>query len=91
MIDWGEIYVNLMTAFGWTWEYIDDNMTLPRYYEISRQWEKWPPMHLAVLAYMGYTEKPSEDSVSKKDGNEISVGDLQQIFGGVSGNLKVNR
>lgn len=76
-----------MSAFGWTWEYIDDNMTLPRFYEISEQWEKWPPVHLAVLAYMGYGQE-SEENKKKKDANETSFADLQQMFGGVAGQVK---
>ena len=77
-----------MSAFGWTWEYIDDHMTLPRYYEISEQWAAWPPLHLAVLAYMGYEGKASEENKKKKDSNETSFADLQQMFGGVAGQVK---
>lgn len=77
-----------MTAFGWSWEYIDDNMTLPRYYEISEQWKKWPPLHLAILAYIGYTEKNgSKENAEKKEANEVSIGDLRQLFGDISGNF----
>lgn len=79
-----------MAAFGWTWEYVDDNMTLPRYYEISKQWEKWPPMHLAVLSYMGYADKDASTSSEEskhRGNNEASIADLQQLFGDVQCNV----
>lgn len=40
-------------AFGWTWEYIDQNMTLPRLQSMNRYWKKFPPMHVLVAGYLG--------------------------------------
>ncbi len=31
---------------GWTWEYIDEFMTLPRLHDISDYWQHSPPTHL---------------------------------------------
>lgn len=52
-----------MTFTGWTWEYIDENMTLPRLYAIYRHWERRPPTHWMIAAYFGLdkeTPKPKD-------------------------------
>ena len=43
-----------MTFPGWTWEYIDQNMTLPRLEDLNRYWAQYPPMHRLVAAYLGF-------------------------------------
>jgi hypothetical protein len=43
-----------MTCFGWSWEYIDEQMTLPRLRAIWKQWNRFPPLHMMVGAYFGY-------------------------------------
>jgi hypothetical protein len=71
--------VNLMAAFGWTWEYVE-MFDLPRYYEISSYWEKHPPLHLLVAGYFGY----NGESNRKADdaGNDQSLNDLVAALGG---------
>lgn len=52
-----------MASFpGWSWEYIDEQMTIPRLDAINAYHRKHPPLHLAVAAYLGVGEKarPSE-------------------------------
>lgn len=46
-----------MTAFGWTWEYVDEQMTLPRVKAIWMQWKRFPPLHIMVGTYLGYGKK----------------------------------
>ncbi|HLQ13101.1 MAG TPA: hypothetical protein VK130_07630 [Steroidobacteraceae bacterium] len=49
-----------MTSFqGWTWEYIDEHMTIQRLLAINAYQEKSPPMHLMVAAYLGIKQKGS--------------------------------
>jgi hypothetical protein len=38
------IYGRLATAFGWTWEYIDECVTLPMLLEITEYWAVVPPI-----------------------------------------------
>lgn len=45
---------------GWTWEYIDDHMTVPRLSTFTEYWKSHPPMHLLVAAYLG-VESPKEN------------------------------
>ena len=42
-----------MTFPGWTWEYIDQNMTLPRLTALNKYWQKYPPVHCLIAAYLG--------------------------------------
>lgn len=47
---------------GWTWEYIDEHMTLPRLAEMSAYWKNNPPLHSMIAAYFGIgTPKKQSD------------------------------
>lgn len=50
---------------GWTWDYIDDNMTIPRYLALAKYWKEWPPIHKLVAAYLGYKGKKEEASLDE--------------------------
>jgi hypothetical protein len=39
-----------VTATGWSWEYIDDYMTMPRFQQLTRYWLKFPPQHLSLAS-----------------------------------------
>jgi hypothetical protein len=40
-------------TFGWTFEHIDEFVTLPQLKEMSRFWKKNPPIHQMIAAYLG--------------------------------------
>lgn len=63
----------MITATGWTWEYIDEFMTLPRYEEMREYWDDNPPVHIMVAAYLGHGEKQGQ-----QDGGSIE--ELMQAF-----------
>jgi hypothetical protein len=44
----------LIACTGWTWEYIDNHMTIPRLSTMTRYWSQNPPVHVLVAEYMGY-------------------------------------
>jgi hypothetical protein len=48
----------LITVTGWTWEYINEYMTLPRLYAMDSYWESRPPTHMMVAAYLGIKKQP---------------------------------
>ncbi|TAN71620.1 MAG: hypothetical protein EPN17_01020 [Methylobacter sp.] len=52
--DWGGIYAYLSAYFGWTYDYIDNYMTLSRLNEYQGYLKKHPPTHELVAAYLGY-------------------------------------
>jgi len=60
LTDWGELYSHIIACTGWTWEYIAENIDLPRLESMNRYWRKSPPLHLMVQAYLGIT--PTEDT-----------------------------
>lgn len=69
------MYGLIVTTTGWTWEYVDEFMTLPRLNELRQYWEKEPPVHVSVAAYfLGKTE----DSASPQDPGNLN--DLMQMI-----------
>ncbi len=50
-------------VFGYSFEYIDQFMTLPRVMEIQNYWRKHPPVHVMIAAYLGI--KPEAESKSE--------------------------
>jgi len=44
------VYASLITDTGWTWDYIDEYMTLPRAEALGRLWATRPPLARAVVA-----------------------------------------
>ena len=65
-MNWGEIYAHLITITGWTWEYINENMTLPRLASLSAYWNKHPPTHFLAAWYSGYKPPEPADGESSR-------------------------
>ena len=74
------IYCHLITCFGWTWRYIDEEMTLPRLDAFTEYWKSNPPMHQMVATYLGY--KSAEKKEPEKD---MTLADLMSALGGGNG------
>lgn len=61
-------------------------MTLPRYYEISKFWENYPPIHLSVLAGLGH--KPKSQETAKREAQKSDprqMDELMSMFGATPG------
>lgn len=70
-----------MDAFGWSWEYIDEEMTLPRMAAISKHWEQVPPVSITlagIAAALG-VKKPEKANVQQ---------DMSALMGELGGMLK---
>jgi hypothetical protein len=67
---------------GWTWEYIDDHMDLPRLSAMNRYWENHPPVHIMLkkLGIWAGIEKPPKSKSFDAD-------PLAQMFMSGSGSL----
>lgn len=50
-MDWGALYAEVITATGWTWNEVG-RLTLPRLYALQDHWEKFPPAHRAIAAFL---------------------------------------
>jgi hypothetical protein len=58
------IYSYLIASTGWTWDYIDANMTLPRLYALSHYWNDNPPLHILVAAFLNVKPKVKAEEQS---------------------------
>ncbi len=57
---WDGIYAHLLTCFpGWTWEYIDDHIDLPRMLALLNYQKENPPVHKLLAIFMGGSKKQS--------------------------------
>jgi hypothetical protein len=61
----------LSTCFGWTWEYIDEFVTLPRLKEITAYQKKHPALHELVAAFMGVGTKKGPKQVDAAETNNM--------------------
>lgn len=65
MTDWDAIYARVITATGWTWDYIDEYLTLPRLNALGKHWQDFPPVNETVAAFVGI--KPEKKEPRKID------------------------
>jgi hypothetical protein len=49
--DWDALYAYVIAATGWTWEYIDVNLTLPRLEALQKHWLDCPPIHVTAARH----------------------------------------
>ena len=58
---------------GWTWEYVDDYMTLPRLNQLAKYWKENPPLHLMVAQYLGLSNKAvsNDEDAQEKNSKEL--------------------
>lgn len=52
---------------GWTWEYIDESMDIPRLTALNRYWAASPPIHTMLAAFFGY--EPNKQQPEKQPDN----------------------
>lgn len=57
---------------GWTWDYVEQEVDLPRLTALSGYWRRHPPMHIMVAAYLGVGDKPARE----RDEDGTSLFDL---------------
>lgn len=75
----------MIDAFGWTWEYIDEEMTLPRLEKIVAHWDAVPPLSVSVAAIasvLGVGRKGPRPSAKPREEDPRALIDL---LGGAAG------
>ena len=94
---WNGIYARLVATLGWTWEYIDTCMTVPRLLALTEHWQESPPLHEAFAAFMDAfsgTERTTRrvPGGASEAGTEDTdnFGQFMQAFGGLGGVVAVN-
>lgn len=50
---WGELYALFCVETGWTWEYVDEEMTLPRCDGFVALWKQTPPLRTTLRIIAG--------------------------------------
>lgn len=50
---WDELYAKVITATGWTWDYLDECLTLPRLNALLKHWQSSPPVHITSALVAG--------------------------------------
>ena len=68
---------------GWSWEYVDDHMDIPRLLRMNRYWRLHPPLREMVQAYLGI--EPDADGDRQDAGQDLNG--LIALFGGIGGSL----
>lgn len=51
------MYAEVITATGWTWEHLDEFVTLPRLNALLKHWAKFPPVHITAAIFAGIEDK----------------------------------
>lgn len=42
---------------GWTWDYVEDTITIPRLRALHEEWQRHPPVPLMLAACLGIRPK----------------------------------
>lgn len=60
-----DLYAYVIACTGWTWADVD-RLTIAHYLALARYWQKSPPVHVLVAAYMGYKAPESAQDTEKR-------------------------
>lgn len=71
---------------GWTWEYIDAQMDLPRLFAMDKFWRRHPPLRDMVQAYLGIKIEPEKESAGHEN-TEKDLEEFTQMFNAAGGSL----
>jgi hypothetical protein len=87
---WGQVYALFVLETGWSWEYIDEEMTMPRANEFVDLWKLTPPLRvtLSIIAHALGMESPESTGAAPK-GKKQDLGSYLEAFG--SAGLQVER
>lgn len=86
------MYCQIIDRTGWSWEYIDTQMDIPRLFALKQYWAKNPPLREMVQAYLGIktetravTNKPSTACSQNTEADLQGFIELFQAAGGRRG------
>ena len=49
---------------GWTWDYVENTLTVPRLKKLQEEWQKHPPVPLVLAAWLKV--KPQEQGTQQE-------------------------
>ena len=80
------MYCHLIVYTGWTWEYIDAHMDVPRLLAMRRFWQKYPPLRDMVQAYLGIKTMSAKASSKQEIQNTPQdLHDFMKMFAAAGG------
>ena len=50
----------MIVCTGWTWEYVEESLDLPRLSALTAYWNECPPMHVLVAGFLGYKPRKQQ-------------------------------
>lgn len=59
----------MVACTGWTWDYVEQELDVPRLTALTTYWRNNPPLHVMVAAYLGIKPKatPKENDPAEID------------------------
>lgn len=85
-MNWQLLTAQLCTVMGWTWEYVEEHMTLPRLYALIETWKQQPPaaVSLANIARaLGW--QPAAPTATARQAKKRTREEILAEFGGMAG------
>ena len=80
------MYCFLISQTGWTWEYIDAHMDIPRLIAMNRHWRQHPPLQVMVQNYLGIKPAPEPRHTAEASVNsETDLEQFMQMFAAAGG------
>ena len=50
--DWDSIIAHVCHMTGWTWDYVESTLTVPRLKNLQEEWRRHPPVPLLLAAWL---------------------------------------
>lgn len=69
-MEWGELIAHVCFCTGWTWDYVAENVDIPRLTCLKDYWSQFPPLPIAVAHYIG-AAKPKERKSTDQQAEEL--------------------
>ena len=69
---------HVCASTGWTWDYVAENVDLPRLECLSRYWDRFPPVHVLVASYMGI--KPKTEAIEEDNSHDPVLEEITKMY-----------
>jgi hypothetical protein len=68
----------VVASTGWTWDYVRDELDIPRLTALTEYWQQHPPLHLVVAAALGV--KTGVEVEKPKPPDDAALAELMAAF-----------
>jgi hypothetical protein len=89
-MSWDELYALFCVETGWSWEYVDEEMTVPRSKGFIELWKLTPPLRATLRAIaIGLGASPAPEKSLPSGKNKLGLQAYLEGFGAAG--LQVER